>query len=66
MWLYAALLPTFSETLTYILDGQPTSKLIPNTTLSYIGWLLTAFSILHTYPPRQLTEKLKSSFEKIF
>jgi hypothetical protein len=61
-----ALLPTYSETVTYDLDGVPTSKQIPNPTLSYIGWLLTAFSILHTYPPRQLTEKFKSIFEKVF
>jgi hypothetical protein len=50
--LFLALLPNFSETVTYDLDGLPTSKQIPNSTFSYIGWLLTAFSILHTYPPR--------------
>ena len=64
--LFLALLPTFSETVTYNLNGLPTSKQIPNSTFSYIGWLLTAFSILHTYPPRQLTEKVKSIFEKVF
>jgi hypothetical protein len=64
--LFLALLPNFSETVTYDLDGLPTSKQIPNSTFSYIGWLLTAFSILHTSPPRQLTEKIKSFFEKVF
>ena len=63
--LFLALLPTFSETVNYDLDGLSTSKQIPNSTFSYIGWLLTAFSILHTYPPRQLTEKIKSIFEKV-
>lgn len=64
--LFLSLLPVFSETVTYNLDGFPTSKQIPNATFSYIGWLLTSFSILHTYPPRQLTEKIKSLFEKVF
>jgi hypothetical protein len=59
-FLFLALLPTFSETATYELDGQTTLKQIPNSTLSISGWLLTAFSLLHIYPPRQLTEKLKS------
>ncbi len=65
-FLVLALLPTFSEAATYDLDGVPTLKQVPNSTFSYIGWLLTAFSILHTYPPRQLTEKIKSIFEKVF
>ena len=65
-FLFLALLPTFSETVTYDLDGEPTLKQIPNSTFSYIGWLLTAFSILHIYPPRQLTEKAKDFFQKAF
>lgn len=62
--LLLALLPTFKETVTYDLDGVPTLKQIPNSTFSYIGWLLTAFSILHTYPPRQLTEKVRAIFTR--
>ena len=65
-FLVLALLPNFSETVTYDLDGVPTLKQIPNSTFSYIGWLLTAFSILHTYPPRQLTEKVKAILQKTF
>lgn len=65
-FLFLALLPTFSETVIYDLDGLATSKQIPNSTFSYIGWLLTAFSILHTYPPRQLTERAKDFFQKAF
>ena len=65
-FLLLALLPTFRENVSYDLDGIPASKQIPNPTFSYIGWLLTAFSILHTYPPRQLTEKIKNIFEKVF
>ena len=63
-FLVLALLPTYSETVTYDLDGVPTLKQIPNSTFSYIGWLLTAFSILHSYPPRQLTENLKTIFKR--
>lgn len=58
-FLVLALLPTFSETVTYDLDGVPTLKQIPNSILSFSGWFLTAFSLLHIYPPRQLTEKIK-------
>lgn len=65
-FLFLALLPTFSETVTYDLDGLPTSKQIPNSIFSYIGWMVTAFSILHTYPPRQLTERVKDFFQKSF
>jgi len=57
--LFMALLPNLSETVTLIVDKQETIKQIPNSTLSYIGWFLTAFSLLHTYPPRQLTERIK-------
>lgn len=64
--LFLALLPTYRETVAAELDGLPTLKQIPNSTLSYLGWLLTAFFILHTYPPRQLTEKFKGIFERVF
>jgi hypothetical protein len=65
-FLFLSLLPTFKETATYDLDGQQTLKQIPNSILSIFGWLLTAFSLLHIYPPRQLTEKAKNIFEKTF
>lgn len=65
-FLFLALLPTFRETVTYDLDGQPTLKQIPNSVLSISGWFLTAFSLLHIYPPRQLTEKVKTIFQRTF
>jgi hypothetical protein len=49
--LLLALLPNFNETATLIIDGQETLKQIPNTILSCAGWFLTAFSLLHLYPP---------------
>jgi len=58
--LFLALLPNFNETVTVIAEnGQETLKQIPNSTFSYVGWFLTAFSLLHTYPPRQLTDRIK-------
>ena len=60
IFLFMALLPTFSETVTYELDGEPALKKIPNSIFSIVGWLLTAFSLLHIYPPKQLTKKLES------
>lgn len=65
-FLSLSLLPTFKETVSYDLDGQPTLKQIPNSILAISGWLLTAFSLLHIYPPRQLTEKAKTIFQKTF
>ncbi len=65
-FLILSILPTFRETVTYDLDGEPTLKQIPNTLLSILGWFLTAFSLLHIYPPRQLTEKFKRIFQKTF
>jgi hypothetical protein len=59
-FLVLALLPTYSETVSYELDGVTTLKQIPNSTFSYIGWFLTAFSILHTYPPPILTSLFKN------
>jgi hypothetical protein len=63
IFLFLSLLPALRETVTYDLDGQPALKQIPNAILSISGWLLTAFSLLHIYPPRQLTEKAKTIFQ---
>ena len=38
--------------------------LLPNTVFLCMGWFLTAFSLLHIYPPRQLTEKIKKLADK--
>ena len=60
--LFMALLPNFKETVTIIIDKQETLKQIQNSTLSYIGWFLTAFSFLHFFPPRQLTKRIENFF----
>lgn len=66
IFLLLAFLPTFRETAPYELDGQPTLKEIPNSIFSITGWILTAFSLLHIYPPRQLTEKTKAILKRTF
>lgn len=55
-----ALIPTFRETAILIIDEREKLKQIPNLTLSSIGWLLTTFSILHLYPPKQILLKIKA------
>jgi hypothetical protein len=54
-FLLIAFHPNLKETVTADLNGQPTLKQIPNLAFITIGWFLTAFSILHTYPPLRLT-----------
>ncbi|WP_460758920.1 hypothetical protein [Niabella terrae] len=56
IFLFLSFLPTFSETVTYDLDGRPTSKQIPNSIFAISGWILTGFSLPHIYLPRQPTE----------
>ena len=63
MLLFLAL-TTFRETVSVNIDGQEMLKQIPNPVLTYIGWLLTAFSILHSFPPRQLSERIRAVFSK--
>jgi hypothetical protein len=61
-FLSLALLPAFTEHVTYELDGEQTLKEVPNSIFSIVGWLLTAFSLLHIYPPRQLTNRVHRMF----
>jgi uncharacterized membrane protein YbhN (UPF0104 family) len=56
-----SIFPNFKETV--VLDNEIT-KQIPNTALVSAGWLLTAFSLLHIYPPAQILSKLKSFFHR--
>lgn len=59
-----AILPSFQDTVATQIDGQESIKNIPNFYLAITGWFLTAFSLLHLYPPRQLIDKVKSLFQK--
>ena len=63
--LFLALLLNFNETVTVITENrQEKLKQIPNSILSHIGWFLTAFSLLHIYPPRKLIESIKKMTSK--
>lgn len=63
--LMLAIVPDLSETVSAEINGQEISTKVPNSTLSITGWLLTAFFTLHIFPPRPLTEKIKTIFQKI-
>ncbi len=62
--LLLAILPQFHETVTATIDGQETLKQIPNLTLILVGWFLTAFSLLHIFPPHWLNKQIKNLFQK--
>lgn len=64
--LLLALLPYFRETATAMTDGQESLKQVANPVLLGTGWLLTAFSLLHTYPTRKLTQKAGSVVQQVF
>jgi hypothetical protein len=59
--LVLSMFPNFEETV--VLDNE-IKKQIPNIALVSAGWLLTAFSLLHLYPPAQIISKLKSLFHQ--
>jgi hypothetical protein len=63
-FLVLAFLPNFQHSVTTHTDGQATIKYIPNSYLAITGWFLTAFSLLHLYPPLQLADKIKAMFQK--
>lgn len=62
-FLIFAFLPNFRETVRSELNGETILKHIPNSLLSVLGWFLTTFSLLHTYPPKRLTENVKAFFK---
>lgn len=60
--LILAILPEFQETVAICIDEDVVSKQTPNPVFMCGGWFLTTFSLVHLYPPRQLTENLKRIF----
>jgi hypothetical protein len=64
-FLILSLLPQYKETVSICIGETSAVKQIPNEMFSYIGWILTSFSILHTYPPKQVTEKLNLFLKRI-
>jgi hypothetical protein len=55
--LVVSTLPEFLEQKKIIIDNDEIVKMIPNMGIALTGWFLTAFSILHTYPPNILRVK---------
>ncbi|KAB1155921.1 hypothetical protein F7018_11470 [Tenacibaculum aiptasiae] len=60
-----SLTPNFTETTTITRNELKVTKKIPNSGLVITGWILTAFSTLHIYPPNQLTSKAKDILTKL-
>lgn len=57
--------PQFIEINTITIDGLEITKDVPNAGLAITGWLLTAFSTLHIYPPKRLTKKVQDIFTNL-
>lgn len=62
--LILAFIPSFKEFVNYEFDGKFILKEIPNLFCSISGWFLIAFSALHIYPPKMLTDRLQKVFRK--
>lgn len=59
-FLILSLTPHFIQQTTIVRDELEIAKSIPHVGLAITGWLLTAFSILHTYPPDRLLRKAQN------
>ena len=55
-----SLMPEFVEEISYRMDGMDMAQTVPNRILSISGWFLVAIGTLHTYPPKQLQDKLEN------
>jgi hypothetical protein len=51
--LFSSFTPSLMETIKTVQDNLEVTKEIPNLKLVIIGWFVTAFSILHTFPPKK-------------
>ncbi len=65
-FLVIAFLPNLKDLVSSEIDGQLEVKSIPNSFFTLTGWFLTAFSFLHLYPPKQLTDKIINLLQKDF
>lgn len=45
-----SLLPYFENTVPVTINGEQTTKQIPNDVLSILGWFIIAFGLFHYYP----------------
>lgn len=52
-----SVIPFFSKEIVDFTNGSEIKRMVPNLAMIILGWFLTTFSILHTYPPRKMVEK---------
>lgn len=52
-----SVIPFFSKEIVDFTNGSEIKRMVPNLAMIILGWFLTTFSILHTYPSRKLIEK---------
>jgi hypothetical protein len=60
-----SVLPSMTETINATIENEIIKKQIPNLVVATTGWFLTAFSLLHVFPPnsfRSWTERLVSKY----
>ena len=62
--LLSAFIPNLKENINYQTEDGEVLKEIPNLCCSISGWFVVAFSLVHLYPPKQLTDKLQNLFKK--
>ncbi len=55
----------FMQVATILRDGIEITKSIPNGGLVISGWFLTAFCILHTFPPEGMKIKVQQLLTKV-
>ena len=59
-----AFIPNLKENISYQTEDGEAIKEIPNIFCSISGWIVVTFSLVHSYPPKQLTDKLQNLFNK--
>ncbi|WP_417429972.1 hypothetical protein [Halpernia sp.] len=57
--------PLFRESVFVNINDSEVLKVTPNLTFVCIGWFLVTFSVLHTFPPKQLTNLIVSFSQNI-
>ncbi|MBJ6119135.1 hypothetical protein JAO76_13080 [Pontibacter sp. BT310] len=56
-FLILSVLPLFTEVVPVTIDKDSLNETIPNGWFAITGWFVTAFALLHTFPPYILKQK---------
>lgn len=62
--LIIAFMPAFKESVNYVFEDEVVVRSISNLFYAIFGWFLIAFSTLHIYPPKVVTDRLQKIFRK--